>query len=73
MQSFGLIEAVLASSRDENIRYKDTNVLLEAIQHSLDILIALSRGSLQLLLDGASHFLSLLLETQTCLLDTLQL
>lgn len=48
-------------------------MFLEAIQHSLDILITLSRSSLQFLFDGASHFLGLLLETQTSLFNTLQL
>jgi len=50
-----------------------TNMLLETIQHSLDIFVTLSRGSFQFLLDSASHFLGLLLETQTSLLNTLQL
>lgn len=48
-------------------------MFLETIQHSLDIFVALSRGSLQFLLNGASHFLGLLLQTQASLLNTLQL
>lgn len=50
-----------------------TNMFFETLQHSLDIFVTLSRSSLQFFLDSASHFLGLLLETQTSLLNTLQL
>lgn len=48
-------------------------MFLETIQHPLNVLITLGSGSFQLLLDGASDFLGLLLQTQASLFDTLQL
>lgn len=48
-------------------------MFLETIQHFLNVLITLSRSSLQFLFDGTSHFLGLLLETQASLFNALQL
>lgn len=46
-----------------------TYVFLEAVEHLLDVVVALLRSGLELLLDGRPHLVGLLFECQTGLLD----